>query len=127
MVREDILNWLKSVIVRGDNVNDAAIKLIVAGHDMYEVNDALRQITSEIADEKFAVNEIPSFKDNLEKKPQKSALKPLPSKEVPELPKMEFKKVKKGLFSKKNILILIGTIIALMIALTAYLTYLMAI
>ena len=121
MVREDILNWLKAAMVRGENANDAAIKLIVAGHDMYEVNDALRQITSEISDKRFEIDRIHSFKDN---PVQPIHSKPLPSKEVPELPKMEVKKKRKNLFSRETTIILIWAVAALITLLTAYVVYL---
>ena len=121
MVREDILNWLKGAIADGENANDAAIRLIVAGHDMYEVNDALRQITHEIADEKFAINKIQSFKEN-----KVTAPKPRPYKEIPELPKVEV--VNKGMkffskFSKKNLLFWIWALIGTITAILLYLLY----
>ena len=131
MVREDILSWLKAAIIKGENANDAAIKLIVAGHDMYEVNDALRQITSEIADKKFEVESTSSFMDNLKKPMQKGAsLGPRPSKEIQELPKVEFNKRQNDSplkFSRKTTLILIGAVIVSILALTGYIVYLLSV
>ena len=93
MVREDILNWLRAAIANGENANDAAIKLITAGHDMYEVRDALRMITSEISDKQFSFEE-----------PKKISDKPVPSREIPGLPKVEIKKPSK--LSKKKLILL---------------------
>jgi len=122
MVREDILNWLKAAMVRGENANDAAIKLIVAGHDMYEVNDALRQLTSEISDKRFEINKIHSFKDNVANHPVSS--KPHPSKEIRELPITNLIKRTEGLFSRRRTIIMIWALIALITVITVDLIYL---
>lgn len=117
MVREDLVNWLKTAIANGENANDAAIRLIVAGHDMYEVRDALRMITSEISDKQFSFDEV--------KKPEGNS--PSPSKEIPNLPKLDINKGEKGkgFFSRKKIKTMIWIVLGLMIATLAYLLYLL--
>jgi len=119
MVREDILNWLKAAISRGENANDAAMRLITAGHDMYEVNDALRQITFEIADKKFAVSS-----PNEEKK--EPVRKPQPPQEVQELPKTEVRG-RKGFFSGKSVIFWIWAVMILITLSAAALVYFMSI